>query len=32
MLIDISKERDISPGEAFWEVIREGIESERTVS
>ena len=32
MIIDISKERDISPGEAFWEVIREGIESERTVS
>ena len=32
MLIDISKERDISPGEAFWEVIKEGIERERTVS
>jgi len=32
MLIDISKERDISPGDAFWEVIREGIERERTVS
>tara|TARA_Y100000356_G_scaffold59337_1_gene48077 strand:+ start:85 stop:843 length:759 start_codon:yes stop_codon:yes gene_type:complete len=28
MLIDISKERDISPGEAFWEVIKEGIENE----
>ena len=32
MLIDISKERDISPSDAFWEVIREGIERERTVS
>ena len=32
MLIDISKERDISPGEAFWEVIEEGIKRERTVS
>ena len=32
MLIDISKERDISPGEAFWEVIKEGIERERPVS
>ena len=28
MFIDISKERDISPGEAFWEVIKEGIENE----
>jgi len=32
MFIDISKERDISPSDAFWEVIREGIEHERTVS
>tara|TARA_B100000035_G_scaffold304833_1_gene304992 strand:- start:61 stop:828 length:768 start_codon:yes stop_codon:yes gene_type:complete len=32
MFIDISKERDISPSDAFWEVIREGIERERTVS
>ena len=32
IFIDISKERDISPSDAFWEVIREGIERERTVS
>ena len=29
MLEEIAKERDISPGDAFWEVIREGIERER---
>ena len=32
MLEEIAKDRGISPGDAFWEVIREGIERERTVS
>ena len=29
MLEAIAKDRDISPGDAFWEVIREGIEREK---
>tara|TARA_B100000035_G_C20848131_1_gene486196 strand:- start:51 stop:764 length:714 start_codon:yes stop_codon:yes gene_type:complete len=29
MLIDISKDRGISPGDAFWEVIRDGIERDK---
>ena len=32
MLEAIAKDRGISPGDAFWEVIKEGIERERTVS
>ena len=32
MLEAIAKDRGISPGDAFWEVIREGIDRERTVS
>ena len=32
MLEAIAKDRGISPGDAFWEVIREGIERECTVS
>ena len=32
MLEEIAKDRGMSPGDAFWKVIREGIERERTVS
>ena len=32
MLEEIAKDRGMSPGDAFWEVIREGIERECTVS
>ena len=32
MLEAIAKDRDISPGDAFWEVIKEGIERECPVS
>ena len=31
MLEAIAKDRDISPGDAFWEVIREGIERDKKV-
>tara|TARA_A100001035_G_C27638845_1_gene433575 strand:+ start:153 stop:788 length:636 start_codon:yes stop_codon:yes gene_type:complete len=32
MLLDISEHRGTSPGDTFWDLIREGIESERSIS